>query len=96
MFKCLSNLYYSIKNNIFKSTNVYRKKKIKKKKKKKKINIVKLLTHCIKMCSIIFKLYFLKNLFIFITLTLICLLSILVLNLNVKITFCKRFKVITY
>ena len=50
---------------------------------------VKLLTHCIKMCNVMFKLYFLKKLLAFITLTLTLLLSILMLSFNMKMTFYK-------
>ena len=49
---------------------------------------IKLLTCCVKICNIMFKLYFLKKLLIFVTLTLTLLLNILMLNFNVKIMFC--------
>ena len=64
---------------------------------------VKLLTHCIKVCSVVFKSYFLKKLLTSVTLTLTLLLSILTLSLNMKIMSCinvimtvMRFKAITY
>ena len=51
------------------------------------IIIIKLLTHCIKMCDVIFKLYFLRKSLASVTLTLILLLNILMLNFNMKMIF---------
>ena len=50
---------------------------------------IKLLTCCVKLCSVMFKSYFLRKLLISVTLTLTLLLSISVLSFNVKMTFCK-------
>ena len=50
---------------------------------------VKLLTCCIKMCSVMFKSYFLKKLLTSVTLILTLLSSISTLSFNVKMTFYK-------
>ena len=66
------------------------------------IIIIKLLTCCVKMYDIMFKLYFLKKLLVSITLILTLLSSILMLSLNMKMTFYKmiiitvKFKIIIY